>query len=119
MAITSFREIVAWQKAHNLTLEIYRITQQFPKTEEYNLISQIRRCAVSVPSNIAEGFARKSLKDSKRFYLIAEGSLEELKYQLLLSFDLRYINQSEYLQINERAEEASRLLVAWKKAQKY
>lgn len=119
MGITTFKDILAWQKSHELTLEIYKITKIFPKNEEFNLISQIRRCAVSVPSNIAEGFARKSLKDSKRFYLIAEGSLEELKYQLLLSKDLKYIQEADYERLEMLASETSKMLVGWKNSQKY
>jgi len=119
MAIQSYKEIVAWQKSHCLALEVYKLTKLFPKSEEFVLISQIRRCAVSIASNIVEGFARKSLKDSKRFYVIAEGSLEELKYQLLLSKDLGYIDLESYSKISKIAEEVSKLLCSWKKSQKY
>lgn len=119
MSIQSFNEIIAWQKAHALTLSIYQATTLFPKNEEFNLISQIRRCAVSIPSNIAEGFARKSLKDSKRFYIIAEGSLEELKYQILLSKDLNYITVPHYETLLTCMEEVGRLLSRWKNTQKY
>lgn len=119
MSINTFKDIVAWQKAHLFTLEIYKITKTFPRIEDYNLTSQMRRCAVSVPSNIAEGFARKSLSDSKRFYIIAEGSLEELKYQLLLSKDLNYTKESIYNKLNNQAEEVSKLLSSWKRSQKY
>lgn len=119
MGIQSFKEIIAWKKAHELTLWVYKITNDFPKHEIFNLISQIRRCAVSVPSNIAEGFARKSLNDSKRFYLIAEGSLEELKYQLLLSKDLGYISEAKYNELDDLTQEVSKLLSSWKNSQKY
>lgn len=119
MSIKSFKEIIAWKKAHELTLSIYKITNDFPKDETFNLISQIRRCAVSVPSNIAEGFARKSLNDSKRFYLIAEASLEEMKYQILLSRDLKYITEIVYNETVEKLDEVGKLLNCWKKSQKY
>lgn len=119
MAIQSFKEIIAWQKAHEFALLVYKITNDFPKQEIFNLISQIRRCAVSIPSNIAGGFARKSLNDSKRFYLIAEASLEELKYQLLLSKDLGYITEIIYNEILEKSDEVGKLLNSWKKSQKY
>ena len=82
--IKKFTEIIAWQKAHELALFIYLITNKFPRSEEFGLSSQMRRAAVSVPSNIVEGFKRKSVKDGVNFYNIAEGSLEELKYQVLL-----------------------------------
>lgn len=119
MSIKSFKEIIAWQKAHELALAVYKITNDFPKHETFNLISQIRRCAVSIPSNIAEGFARKSLNDSKRFYLIAEGSLEELKYQMFLSKDLGYINEAISNDVSEKLDEVGKLINCWKKSQKY
>ena len=119
MAIQSFKEIIVWQKSHQLTLEIYKITSNFPKHELYSLINQMRRCAISIPSNIAEGFKRKSLKDSIHFYNIAEGSLEELKYQLLLARDLAYISEGEYTNIINLAEDVGKLLNSWKKSQRY
>ena len=115
--IKSFIEITAWQKSHTLVLEIYRITSQFPKQEEYCLTSQIRRAAISIPSNIAEGFKRKSAKDSDHFYNIADGSLEEVKYQLILSKDLQYINSYEFDRIWLLAEEVGKILSGWKKSQ--
>lgn len=119
MSIKSFKEIIAWQKAHNLALLVYKITNDFPKHETFNLVSQIRRCAVSIPSNIAEGFARKSLNDSRRFYLISEASLEELKCQMLLSKDLKYITEIAHNELTEKLDEVGRLLNCWKKSQKY
>jgi len=92
VAIKNLTEIIAWQKAHELVLEIYKITNDFPKIEDYCLTSQIRRAAISIPSNIAEGFKRKSTRDSVHFYNIADGSLEEVKYQLILARDLKYIS---------------------------
>lgn len=119
MKIASFKELTVWQKAHQLVLQIYKITKSFPKHEEYGLSSQMRRCAVSIPSNIAEGFRRNGQKDSAHFYNIAQGSLEELKYQLLLSRDVEYINQDIFNQTDMLAEEVSKLLVGWIKSQKY
>lgn len=110
MTIQSPRELVVWQKAHLLVLEIYKITDSFPKHELYSLVNQMRRCAISIPSNIAEGFRRKSVKDSIHFYNIAEGSVEELKYQLLLSKDLKYLSLERFVQINNLTEEVSKLL---------
>ena len=83
--IKTFQDIVAWQKAHQLALLVYQLTEKYPKIEIFGLVSQGRRCAVSVPSNIAEGYTRKSRADCLHFYRIADGSLEELKYQLLLA----------------------------------
>lgn len=117
--INSFKEILAWQKAHELTLAVYDLVKDLPKGEEFVLSSQIRRCAISIPSNIAEGFRRRSLKDSKHFYNIAQGSLEELKYQVLLARDLKYIKDSQYNKLNSLAEEVSKLINAWSKSQKY
>lgn len=119
MSINSFSEIIAWQKAHKFVLEIYKATAHFPRSEEFNLTSQLRRCALSIPSNITEGFARKSLKDSKRFYIIAEASLEESKCQLLLARDLHYLTQDEYNHLSVKANEVGKLLSSWKNSQKY
>lgn len=117
MKINSFTEIIAWQKAHQLVLSVYKATEKFPKNELYCLIPQMRRAAISIPSNIAEGFKRKGKKDSGHFYNISEGSLEELKYQLLLSRDLKYISLSEYNQFTCQCDEVGRVLSGWYKSQ--
>jgi len=111
--IRTFKELKVWQKAHELTLLIYKITENFPTTEKFGLISQMRRAAVSIVCNIVEGFRRKSLKDSLNFYNIADGSLEELKYQLLLSLDLKFITNDEYKKVISLAEEVSKMLYFW------
>jgi four helix bundle protein len=90
-----FRDLKVWQKAHELALDIYRTTTQFPKQEMYGLVSQMRRCAVSVGSNIAEGRGRGGDIEFARFMQIACGSLTELEYQLLLSRDLKYLPETE------------------------
>lgn len=77
--IISFKDIKAWQKSHEFVLEIYEITKQFPKIEDYCLTNQIRRAAISIPSNIAEGFRRQGFADSKHFYNISQGSLEDCR----------------------------------------
>lgn len=118
MIIKTFREILAWQKAHELTLLVYKLTEKYPKSEEFGLKLQSRRCAVSVGSNIAEGFKRKTKNDSLHFYNISEGSLEELKYQLLLARDLKYIIEDEYNLAITKAEETGRLITGWIKVQK-
>jgi len=89
--ISHFRDLKVWQEAHKLVLMVYRITNAFPRDERFGLISQMRRAAISVPANIAEGFKRRGIQDKIRFYNIAEGSLEELKYYFILSQDLGYI----------------------------
>lgn len=105
----TFQDLIVWQKAHQLTLEIYKATKQFPKEEVYGLVSQMRRCAVSVSANIAEGYKKRGKLDKARFFNISEGSLNEIKYYLILSKDLNYLN-SEYNQLNELSNEISKLL---------
>jgi len=102
--------LMVWQRAHELVLKIYEITKGFPRDELFGLTSQIRRAAVSVPSNIVEGKARGSNKEYKRFLLIARGSLEEVKYQLLLSKDLKYIDENKYKEMLSLAKDVGRLL---------
>lgn len=87
-----FRNIIAWQRAHELALAVYRCTQEFPREERFAMQSQIRRAALSVPANIAEGSSRKSDKDFCRFLEIAMGSLKELQYFALLAADLHYFS---------------------------
>lgn len=115
MKILSFRDLKVWQKAHELALLVYRITERFPPEEKYGLTSQMRRAAVSVATNIVEGFRRRSAKDSLHFYDIANASLEELRYEALLASDLRYLSETHML--NQKLEETSRMLNAWIKSQ--
>jgi len=118
MSIKKFSEIIAWKKAHETALLIYKITDKFPSSEKFGLSSQARRSAVSIPSNLAEGFKRKHRNDSIHFYNIAQGSLEELKYQVLLSKDLGFINQQDYGNLEEKLDEVGKLIHGWIKAQK-
>lgn len=83
-----FRDLIVWEKAHGLVLSVYRHSESYPKSELYGLTSQMRRAAVSVPANIAEGFKKKTLPDKARFLNIAQGSLEECRYYLILAKDL-------------------------------
>jgi len=85
-----FEELVVWQRAHQLTLQVYHFTTSFPKFELYRMTSQLRRAAFSVPANIVEGFKKKGLMDKIRFLNIAQGSLEEAHYFLILAKDLNY-----------------------------
>ena len=103
-------KLLVWQKSHELVLKIYEVTKNFPKDEQFGLTSQIRRAATSIPSNIVEGKARGSSKDYNRFLLIARGSLEETKYQLLLAKDLKYINEEMYKEVLNITKEVGRLL---------
>jgi four helix bundle protein len=86
----TFRDLLVWQKSHALALNIYRATARFPKSEQYGLVAQMQRAAVSVPANIAEGFGRSSKLEKRRFLNIAQGSLEELRYYVILAHDLGY-----------------------------
>ena len=106
--ITSFRQLKVWQEAHNLVLSVYRITKAFPSDERYGLVSQMRRAAVSIPANIAEGFKRRGIQDKLRFYNTSESSLEELKYYFILSQDLEYISANDIPMA--QAESVGRLL---------
>lgn len=91
MPIKSFRDLRIWQAAHELVLEIYRLSRRFPSTEIYGLTSQIRRSAASVPANIAEGFARRSTKELVQFLYTARGSLAETEYHCILADALGYL----------------------------
>ena len=95
MAIQRFEQLEVWQRAHMMVLTVYRITTTFPADERFGLVSQMRRAAVSVPANIAEGFKRRGQNDKAHFYNMAQGSLEELRYYLILSRDLGYITEIE------------------------
>ena len=104
------RKLIVWQKSHRLALKIYDLTKIFPKEEMFCLTSQIRRAVVSIPCNIVEGKARGSAKEYKRFLLISRGSLEEVKYQLLLAKELQYIKKNQYIEMINLAEDVGRLL---------
>ncbi|MGB6168286.1 MAG: four helix bundle protein [Geitlerinemataceae cyanobacterium] len=106
----SFQDLIVWQKAHQFVLGIYRFSNEFPKTEMYGLTSQIRRSAVSVPANIAEGFKKKTVPDKLRFFNIAEASLEECRYYLILTKDLNYGDTTILM---NQLEEVSRLLIRY------
>ena len=108
--IKNFTDLIAWQKSHQLAIAIYKLTEAFPRHEQYGLVSQMRRCAASIPANLAEGFAKRSRKDKINFYNIAEGSLAELKYYLILSRDLDY--HQKYESLWPMAMDASRLIGA-------
>jgi four helix bundle protein len=111
--IKTFKDIIAWQKSHLLVLQIYQVTKFFPKEEKFGLISQMRRAAISVSANIVEGFARKKIKDTLNFYNMSNSSLEELKYLVLVSFDLDIINNKTFSELAELAEETGRVLQGW------
>jgi four helix bundle protein len=109
----SFRDLIVWQKAHDLVLAVYQLTKAFPAEERFGLTSQIRRAAVSVPANIAEGFRKRGQHDKARFLNIAQGSLEETHYYLILSQDLHYADCNALALLSE---EVSKLLNAYSRA---
>lgn len=105
--IQTYEDLIAWQKAHVLVLAVYKLTQSFPKDELFGLTSQLRRAAVSITSNIVEGFKRHSNTEKIRFYNISEASCEEVHYQLRLAHELSY---SETFHLREQAREISKII---------
>ena len=112
-AAQSFRDLIVWQKSHALVLEVYKLTRRLPKEELFGLVSQMRRAAVSVPANIAEGFKRRGKSDKARHMNIAQGSLEELQYFFILCADLSYLPADP---VGDRANEVGRLLTSYTQA---
>lgn len=106
----NFKELIVWQKSHKLTVQVYAATKTFPKEELYGLVSQIRRCAVSIPSNICEGCGRHSDNELARFMVIASGSASELEYQLLLCNELHLISTSTYECLSKDLTEVHKML---------
>ena len=108
-----FQDLIVWQKAHQFVLSVYKLSDNFPKSEIYGLISQIRRAAVSIAANIAEGFKKKTKPDKVKYMNIAQGSLEECRYYLILVKDLGYGDSSILM---SQLEEVSKLLEAYCKS---
>jgi len=110
--VQDFRDLRVWQKSHELVLRIYRVTEDFPKTETYGLVSQIRRAGASIPTNIAEGCGRGTDADFARFLQIALGSASEVDYQLILCRDLKYIETAAYDELDRTNSEAMKMLTS-------
>ena len=108
--IKTYRDLVVWKKSMELVTEIYKMTKTFPKEEIYGLASQIRRCAISVPSNIAEGYGRRSTDDYLRFLRIAISSLYEIQTQIEIALNLKYLPDNKFQQIYESTREIERML---------
>ena len=108
--IQRFTDLHAWQEGHRLVLMIYKETDKFPDKERYSLIDQMRRAAVSITSNIAEGFSRRSSKEKNRFYCMAQASLVELQNQLIVSKDVGYLPNNGFKTIADQSVTASKLL---------
>lgn len=100
--VNSFKDLEVWQLSHQLVLDVYKLIEEFPKQEEYRLTSQLVRAVISIPTNIAEGKGRSTIKDYLHFLIIARGSLEETKYLVLLSKDLNYVNTDKYTKLDEQ-----------------
>jgi len=105
-----WKELNVWKKAHELVLEIYRVTANFPKSEIFGITSQLRRSAFSVPANIVEGNSRNTTKDYIRFLYQARGSVEEARYFLYLSTDLEYLDNNEFQRLEDEYEKVSKLI---------
>lgn len=114
--ITSFTDLRVWQSGHRLVILIYELTKRFPLHEQYGLANQIRRAAVSVTSNIAEGFRRETYKEKLRFYSMAASSLTEVENQLIIACDVDHISQKEFEQAQKLAVETSKMLLGLMKA---
>lgn len=112
----SYKHLRVWQKSKELCLFIYKITKQFPKEEIYAITSQIRRSAVSIPSNIAEGYAKSSIKERLRFSEIAYGSFYELATQIDIAYDLKYVTKEDYDSFMNLSEEIGKMLYGYIKS---
>ncbi len=110
--INSYRDLIIWQRSMSLVKCIYEITKEFPKDETYGLISQIRRCAISIPSNIAEGYGRNSSGDYKRFLQISVGSLFELQTQSEIAFNLNYCTKDKFEIIFKETKEIELMILS-------
>lgn len=117
MKIYSFEKLAVWQKSREIAVVIYKITREFPKEELFGISSQMRRCSVSIASNIAEGSGRQTPKEKARFTEIAYSSALELLNQLIITLDLEYINEEKYKKIRTGIEEITFMLDALRKSQ--
>lgn len=108
----NYKDLIVWQKAHTLVLSVYKATKGFPKEETYNLTSQLRRAGTSVPTNIAEGCGRYTQRDFARFLQNAQGSSQEVEYLLLLAYELGYLNETVYIDLNKKSTEVKAMLIS-------
>ena len=112
---SSYKNLDVWKKGYLLTKKIYKLTNSFPQDERYGLISQMRRASVSIVANIVEGNGRKHLKEYAQFVSIAIGSSNELEVYILLSYDLKYINENEFKELSSIQTEVSKMLFSLRK----
>lgn len=108
--VGSWRDLEVWRRAHDLVLKVYEISRQFPNEERFRLTDQLCRGAASIPSNIAEGKGRASVREYLQFLAVARGSVEEVKYQLLLAHDLGYMNDGTYSEMTEAYDRVGKML---------
>jgi len=108
--IQNFTNLIAWQKSHELVLNVYTLIKKLPNEEKFTLSDQMRRSSISITSNIAEGFGRNTRKDKIQFYTISKGSLLELQSQVITAFDLKYISNTDLEKITSLIEQSSKLI---------
>jgi four helix bundle protein len=108
--IQKFTDLHTWQQGHRLVLMVYKVTEKFPDKEKYSLVDQMRRAAVSLTSNIAEGFSRRSSKEKNRFYDMAQASLVELQNQFIISKDVAYITNEDFRMLADQSVVVSKVL---------
>ena len=113
MATRSYKELIVWRKAHSFVLNVYALSEGFPKSELYGLTSQFRRAAVSIAANIAEGYVKKTPADKLRFFNISQGSLEECSYYIVLAKDLKYITEAQSIALDNLLAETTKLLQSY------
>lgn len=109
--IQSFTDLLVWKDGHKLAISVYEITKSFPKEATYSLTDQMRRASISITSNIAEGFGRQGYKEKIQFYYLAQGSLTELKNQLLLAKDIKYLKKCDFDELALLANNTHKLLI--------
>lgn len=113
MKVKMFQTLIVWQKGHQLVLDIYRMTMNYPAEERFCLVSQMRRAAISITANIAEGYRKRGKKDKLRFFNISQGSLAEIYNYIILSRDLKFISEEDYASLEIKIEEVDRLLESY------
>lgn len=112
----TYKDLIVWQKSIELILEVYKITKLFPNDEKFGLVSQMRRCSVSIPSNIAEGYARKNRKENAQFINISFGSANELETQIIISKKLGFVNNLLWENIDKLLDEVLRMLYRYRES---
>jgi four helix bundle protein len=108
----NYRNLIVWQKAQALVLRVYKVTKSFPKEEQYNLTSQIRKAATSIPTNIAEGCGKYTQRDFAKYLQDAQGSSQEVEYLSFLSFELGYVKEEDYNELNSNVNEVKAMLIS-------